>query len=433
MSRTPPRSARRANSGALIECWSQPSRIFSVTGTATAATAASMRREAWSRSRMSAEPAYPLVTRLAGQPMLMSMMSAPLAAAIRAPSPIQCGSHPASWTAWSASPTPAALSCASPSPDASASLAVISEITSPAPSCTASRRNGASVIPDMGATRQASVRAGLEALVSHGPEIVLVHDAARPFASPALISRAIEAVTDADAAIPGIPVSDTVKAVDDADQVVETLDRMRLRMIQTPQAFRFSTLLDVHRRAAAEGREGFTDDAALAEWAGLKVCVFEGEAGNIKLTTPEDFARAQSEPMLADLRTGTGFDVHAFGEGDHVALGGVRIPHGRGLIGHSDADVALHALTDALLGALADGDLGVHFPPSDPQWRNGSSDRFLAFAAERVRRRGGRINHLDVTIVCEAPRIGPHRDAMRTRPNRRCSASPRRCWKREAR
>jgi 2-C-methyl-D-erythritol 4-phosphate cytidylyltransferase/2-C-methyl-D-erythritol 2,4-cyclodiphosphate synthase len=266
-----------------------------------------------------------------------------------------------------------------------------------------------------GATRQASVRAGLEALVSHGPDIVLVHDAARPFASPALISRALEAVTDADAAIPGIPVSDTVKTVDAAEQVVETLDRMRLRMIQTPQAFRFSTLLDAHRRAAAEGREGFTDDAALAEWAGLKVCVFEGEAGNIKLTTAEDFVRAQSEPMLADLRTGTGVDVHAFGAGDHVTLGGVRIPHGRGLIGHSDADVALHALTDALLGALADGDIGVHFPPSDPQWRNASSDRFLGFAAERVRRRGGRISHLDVTIVCEAPRIGPHRDAMRAR------------------
>jgi 2-C-methyl-D-erythritol 4-phosphate cytidylyltransferase/2-C-methyl-D-erythritol 2,4-cyclodiphosphate synthase len=190
---------------------------------------------------------------------------------------------------------------------------------------------------------------------------------------------------------------------------------MRLRMIQTPQAFRFSMLLDAHRRAAAEGREGFTDDAALAEWAGLKVSVFAGEAGNVKLTTAEDFARAQSEPMLADLRTGTGFDVHAFGEGDHVILGGVRIPHGRGLIGHSDADAALHAVTDALLGALADGDIGVHFPPSDPQWRNASSDRFLAFAAERVRRRGGRINHLDVTIVCEAPRIDPHRDAMRTR------------------
>ena len=266
-----------------------------------------------------------------------------------------------------------------------------------------------------GATRQASVRAGLEALVSRRPDIVLVHDAARPFASPALIARALDAIATADAAIPGIPVPDTIKAVDGAGKVVETLDRRRLRIIQTPQAFRFSTLLDAHRRAAAEGRDGFTDDAALAQWAGLEVSVFEGEPGNIKLTTPEDFARSQSEPMLSDLRTATGFDVHAFGAGDHVTLGGLRIPHERGLIGHSDADVALHALTDALLGALADGDIGVHFPPSDPQWRNVSSDRFLAFAAERVRRRGGRINHLDVTIVCEAPRIGPHRDAMRTR------------------
>jgi 2-C-methyl-D-erythritol 4-phosphate cytidylyltransferase / 2-C-methyl-D-erythritol 2,4-cyclodiphosphate synthase len=274
-----------------------------------------------------------------------------------------------------------------------------------------------SVLPPVpgGATRQASVRAGLEALASRGPDIVLVHDAARPFASPALISRAIEAAEAAEAAIPGIPVIDTVKAVDDAGAVVETLERMRLRIIQTPQAFRFSKLLDAHRRAAGEGRDGFTDDAALAEWAGLKVSVFEGEPGNVKLTTPEDFARAQSEPMLSDLRTGTGFDVHAFGAGDHVMLGGVRIAHGRGLIGHSDADVALHAFTDALLGALADGDIGVHFPPSDPQWRDASSDRFLAFAAERVRKRGGRINHLDVTVVCEAPRIGPYRDAMRSR------------------
>jgi 2-C-methyl-D-erythritol 4-phosphate cytidylyltransferase/2-C-methyl-D-erythritol 2,4-cyclodiphosphate synthase len=274
-----------------------------------------------------------------------------------------------------------------------------------------------SVLPPVhgGATRQASVRAGLEALASRGPHIVLVHDAARPFASPALIARAIEAAETADAAIPGVVVADTVKAVDAMGSVVETLDRVRLRLIQTPQAFRFSKLLDAHRRAAREGRDGFPDDAALAEWAGLKVSVFEGEPGNVKLTTPEDFARAQSEPMLSDLRTGSGFDVHAFGEGDHVTLGGVQIAHGRGLIGHSDADVALHALTDAILGALADGDIGVHFPPSDPQWRNASSDRFLAFAVERVRKRGGRINHLDVTIVCEAPRIGPHRDAMRSR------------------
>ena len=266
-----------------------------------------------------------------------------------------------------------------------------------------------------GATRQASVHAGLEALVSHRPEIVLVHDAARPFASPALVARAIDAVADGDAAVPGVPVSDTVKTIDGTGTVVNTLDRARLRIIQTPQAFRFAPLLEAHRRAAAEGLDGFTDDAALAEWAGLKVSVFEGEPGNVKLTRPEDFARAETGTALMDLRTGTGFDVHAFGEGDHVMLGGVKIPHQRGVIGHSDADVALHALTDAVLGALADGDIGVHFPPSDPQWRNASSDRFLQFAVERVRERGGRINHLDVTIISEAPRIGPHRDAIRAR------------------
>ena len=265
-----------------------------------------------------------------------------------------------------------------------------------------------------GATRQASVRAGLEALASNGPDIVLVHDAARPFASPALLARAIDAVANADGAVPGIPLSDTVKAVDAQGSVVETLDRARLRIVQTPQAFRYRALLDAHRRAAEQGRDGFSDDAALAEWAGLKVSVFEGEPGNIKLTRAEDFARVESVNVPTDLRTGTGFDVHAFGEGDHVMLGGVKISHGRGVIGHSDADVALHALTDAVLGALADGDIGVHFPPSAPQWRGASSDRFLKFAAERVRERGGRINHLDVTIVCEAPHIGPHRDAMRS-------------------
>ena len=277
--------------------------------------------------------------------------------------------------------------------------------------------HGLALLPAVygGATRQASVRAGLEALAPRAPEFVLVHDAARPFASPALVARAIDAVAACDAAIPGMPVADTVKVVDDADRVLETLDRGRLRIVQTPQAFRFASLLDAHRRAAAAGREDFSDDAALAEWAGLKVAVFAGEPGNVKLTTAEDFARAESAPMLPDLRTGTGFDVHALGDGDHVMLCGVRIPHGRRLIGHSDADVALHALTDALLGALADGDIGVHFPPSDPQWRNAASERFLAFAAARVRARGGRINHLDVTIVCEAPRIAPYRDAMRAR------------------
>jgi 2-C-methyl-D-erythritol 4-phosphate cytidylyltransferase/2-C-methyl-D-erythritol 2,4-cyclodiphosphate synthase len=194
-----------------------------------------------------------------------------------------------------------------------------------------------------------------------------------------------------------------------------------LRLVQTPQGFTFSALLDVHRRAAAAGRDDFTDDAALAEWAGMKVSVFAGEPGNIKITSPEDFARSEAMQFAAldDIRTGTGIDVHAFGQssdfGDHVTLGGITIPHDRSLIGHSDADVALHALTDALLGALADGDIGAHFPPSDPQWRGASSDRFLAFAVDRVAKRGGRIAHLDLTIVCEAPRIGPHRDAMRAR------------------
>jgi 2-C-methyl-D-erythritol 4-phosphate cytidylyltransferase / 2-C-methyl-D-erythritol 2,4-cyclodiphosphate synthase len=268
-----------------------------------------------------------------------------------------------------------------------------------------------------GATRQASVRAGLEALAPLRPDLVLIHDAARPYASATLVSRAIAAVATTGAAVPVMPVADTVKSVDDAGLIEGTLDRTKLRTVQTPQVFAFAPVLDAHRRAAISGRDDFTDDAALAEWAGLKVAAFAGEAGNLKLTTPEDVARAERDhaAVLADTRTGSGFDVHAFAPGDHVMLGGVKIPHERGVTGHSDADVALHALTDAVLGALAEADIGAHFPPSDPQWRGASSDRFLAFAVERVRARGGRIAHLDLTIVCEAPRVGPHRDAMRTR------------------
>jgi 2-C-methyl-D-erythritol 4-phosphate cytidylyltransferase/2-C-methyl-D-erythritol 2,4-cyclodiphosphate synthase len=217
--------------------------------------------------------------------------------------------------------------------------------------------------------------------------------------------------------VPVIPVADTVKTVDAAGYVTGTIDRTPMRMVQTPQAFAFAALLDAHRRANAAGRDDFTDDAALAEWAGLRVSTFEGEAENVKLTTDDDFARAEAMKLsaLSDVRTGFGFDVHRFGDGDHVMLGGVRVPHARGLSGHSDADVVLHALVDAILGALAEGDIGVHFPPTDAQWRGASSDRFLAFAAERVRARGGRIAHLDVTVVCEAPRVGPHRDAMCSR------------------
>ncbi|MDO9412874.1 MAG: bifunctional 2-C-methyl-D-erythritol 4-phosphate cytidylyltransferase/2-C-methyl-D-erythritol 2,4-cyclodiphosphate synthase [Pseudolabrys sp.] len=277
--------------------------------------------------------------------------------------------------------------------------------------------DGFALLPPVtgGATRQASVLAGLEALAAHAPDFVLVHDAARPFASAALIARAIEAAQETGAAIPGLPVTDTIKSIDHRGLVGETLARDTLRAVQTPQAFAFAPLLEAHRRAAREGRTDFTDDAAIAEWAGMQVVVFPGETGNIKITNSEDFMRAEATDLsaLGDIRTGTGIDVHAFSVGDHVFLGGVRIPHSETLRGHSDADVGLHALTDALLGALADGDIGSHFPPTDEQWRGASSDRFLKFAVDAVTARGGRIAHLDLTIVCEAPKIGPHRDAMR--------------------
>jgi 2-C-methyl-D-erythritol 4-phosphate cytidylyltransferase/2-C-methyl-D-erythritol 2,4-cyclodiphosphate synthase len=259
------------------------------------------------------------------------------------------------------------------------------------------------------------VRAGLEALAADKPALVLIHDAARPFASAALIARAIAAAQETGAAIPGLAVTDTIKSVDHRGFVGETLERASLRAVQTPQAFAFAPLLEAHRRAVREKRDDFTDDAAIAEWAGMQVAVFAGESGNIKITNPEDFMRAEAMHIgqLGDVRTGTGIDVHAFGPGDHVIIGGIRISHTHALTGHSDADVGLHALTDAILGALADGDIGAHFPPSDPQWRGASSDRFLKFAVERVTARGGRIAHLDLTIVCEAPKIGPYRDAMR--------------------
>jgi 2-C-methyl-D-erythritol 4-phosphate cytidylyltransferase/2-C-methyl-D-erythritol 2,4-cyclodiphosphate synthase len=266
-----------------------------------------------------------------------------------------------------------------------------------------------------GATRQASVLAGLEALASRNPKLVLIHDAARPYLSAALVSRAIAAGQQTGAAIPGLPVTDTVKSVDVAGKITATLDRTALRSVQTPQVFDFDTLLAAHRKAAAAGRDDFSDDAGLAEWAGIAVHVFPGETSNMKLTTEDDFARAEAMRALADIRTGNGYDVHAFGSGDHVWLGGVKIPHTHTLSGHSDADVGLHALVDAILGALADGDIGSHFPPSDPQWKGAASDQFLKYAVERVQKRGGIISHLDLTIVCEAPKIGPHRDAMRAR------------------
>jgi 2-C-methyl-D-erythritol 4-phosphate cytidylyltransferase/2-C-methyl-D-erythritol 2,4-cyclodiphosphate synthase len=268
-----------------------------------------------------------------------------------------------------------------------------------------------------GATRQASVRAGLEALADLAPDIVLIHDAARAFVTPALISRAIEAAGRTGAALPVIPVTDTIKQVGDAGEVVATPERAQLRIAQTPQAFRFDVILDAHRRAARDGRDDFTDDAAIAEWAGLTVATFEGDAANMKLTTPDDFVREESRlgALLGDIRTGTGYDVHAFGDGDHVWLCGLKVPHNRGFLAHSDGDVGLHALVDAILGALADGDIGSHFPPTDPQWKGAASDKFLKYAVERVTARGGRIANLEVTMICERPKIGPLRDAMRAK------------------
>lgn len=268
-----------------------------------------------------------------------------------------------------------------------------------------------------GATRQASVRAGVEALAGADFEIALAHDAARPFFSAQLCARVIEAAARVGGAVPGLPVTDTVKEVDGAGRVVNTPERARLRAVQTPQGFALALLAQAHERAKAAGREDFTDDAAVVEFAGGPIEIVEGEKTNVKITEAADFAAAEGRLLAAlpDIRVGQGYDVHAFGEGDHVWLGGVKIAHPQGLVGHSDADVGLHALTDAIFGALGDGDIGSHFPPSDMRWKGAASDQFLAFACERVRARGGMIAHLDLTLVCEAPKIGPHREAMRAR------------------
>src|SRR6201991_2326057 len=268
-----------------------------------------------------------------------------------------------------------------------------------------------------GATRQASVRAGLEALSGQSPDIVLIHDAARPFVTAAVISRAIDAAGLTGAAVPAIAVTDTIKLIGDGGHVEATPERSRLRIAQTPQSFRFDVILDAHRRAAREGRDDFTDDAALAEWAGLTVATFEGDPANMKLTTPEDFVREEERfgAALGDGRTGNGYDVHAFGDGDHLMICGVRVPHTRGFLAHSDGDVGLHALVDAILGALADGDIGSHFPPSDPQWKGGAPDRVPKYCGARVAARGGRIANLEVPLICERPKIGPLRDVMRAR------------------
>jgi 2-C-methyl-D-erythritol 4-phosphate cytidylyltransferase/2-C-methyl-D-erythritol 2,4-cyclodiphosphate synthase len=261
-----------------------------------------------------------------------------------------------------------------------------------------------------GAARQDSVRLGLESLEANPPDYVLIHDGARPFIEAGVISRAIAALSQHAGAIPAVPVADTLKRGDQG-MIVGTQDRAHLWRAQTPQAFRYKDILAAHRAMA--GQE-LTDDAAVLEAHGLHVALVPGDEQNVKITTRHDLDLAEKRferPLMA--RTGNGYDVHKFEAGkDHVWLCGVKVPHSQGLLGHSDADVALHALTDALLGAIAAGDIGHHFPPSEARWRGAASDQFLAHAASLVRAKGGRIVHVDVTIVCERPKVGPHRAAM---------------------
>ena len=258
-----------------------------------------------------------------------------------------------------------------------------------------------------GRTRQESVLNGLTSLEGDAPGIVLIHDAARAFVSLGLIERVIDEVSNSGGgAIPSLPVCDTLKKGKDGI-VEETISRDGLFTVQTPQGFPYPEILNAHKKAS--GKE-LTDDAAVAEAAGMKVALVAGAKENIKLTNPEDFAG-----HCHDVRTGSGFDVHAFEDGDHVILCGVKIPHEKGLRGHSDADAGLHALTDAILGAIGEGDIGDHFPPSDDKWKDAPSDLFLRHAASLVEKAGGTITNVDVTLICEAPKIAPHRAAMQNR------------------
>jgi 2-C-methyl-D-erythritol 4-phosphate cytidylyltransferase/2-C-methyl-D-erythritol 2,4-cyclodiphosphate synthase len=260
-----------------------------------------------------------------------------------------------------------------------------------------------------GETRRQSVRNGLEAIAAEsGAAVVLIHDAARPFLPPAVIERLLSALDAHDAAVPVLPLADTVAEA--GEKVGEAVDRERLRRVQTPQAFHFETILRAHRACDTEP----TDDAQVARLGGIDVVTVPGDPALDKLTYEEDFARAEAA-LAARLvtRTGLGFDVHAFAEGKALWLAGLQIPHSRGLKGHSDADVALHAVTDAILGALCAGDIGDHFPPSDPQWSGAASSLFIEKARSLVEESGGVIDHVDLTIIAEEPRIGPHRLAMR--------------------
>lgn len=260
-----------------------------------------------------------------------------------------------------------------------------------------------------GETRQSSVLNGLEAIEGTADR-VLIHDGARPNLAPEIIDRVCAALDDADGAVPVLAIADTLKR-GNANQISETVDRQGLFRAQTPQGFRLEPFLKAHREMRGQD---LTDDAAVAEAAGLRVMSVQGDEDNIKVTKPDDIQRlARLMPQTAALvRVGTGFDIHRFGPGTFVTLCGVRIPHERGLIGHSDADAALHAVTDAILGGLSLGDIGEHFPPDDAKWANAASGQFVQFAAAQVQARAGQIQHVDVTIICEVPKIAPHRAEM---------------------
>lgn len=263
-----------------------------------------------------------------------------------------------------------------------------------------------------GETRQDSVRLGLESLAELAPDLVLIHDGARPKVDAGTISRVVTALDRHMGVIPAVAVADTLKRAKDG-RIEATVDRACLWRAQTPQGFRYQEILAAHR--AVIGRE-LTDDAAVLEAQGHGVFIAQGSEDNIKITTMDDLARvAAAARSVGDFRTGSGYDVHAFTEGDGVWLNGVYVPHSRGLLGHSDADVAMHALTDALLGAIAAGDIGHHFPPSDNRWKGAPSHLFLAHAGRLITGLGGRIVNVDVTIVCERPKVGPHRPAMQAK------------------
>ncbi len=267
-----------------------------------------------------------------------------------------------------------------------------------------------------GATRQLSVAAGLEALAPHSPDAVLIHDAARPFISAECIAGTIAALEFFGGAIAAAPVTDTLKR-GEGGMIAGTVSREGLWRAQTPQTFHYGKILEAHRAAQEAGQTDFTDDAAIAEWAGLSVALVENRAENMKITTAGDLAMADliASRGATDVRCGTGFDVHAFAEGNYVTLCGIKIAHTHGFEAHSDGDAGLHALTDALLGTIGAGDIGDHFPPSDPQWAGAPSAIFLSHAVKLVAGRGGRITNADVTLICERPKIGPHREAMRAR------------------